>query len=259
MNKILLFLILISLSLFSIDTDFDGVEDEVDRCFETDMLDVVTADGCSEKQKNLKKKEIKSKEKSYNVSLFQTFSALEIDDKNSIQNYGLSLMLSKDSWLLYVGSGYFKYNNPSKDIKDFSDTMFLAQKIFMLSSEHYLKSSISTTLPTYNSDGNNIDYGTNISYLYLHNKFDVELTYQYDLINDTDSSNIQTAYLYFGYALNDDFHVTLGYSKDNEKRESKTLFLEYYNSNNLSFSYGFTKSKNNFYNTIHSLGVGYRF
>ena len=259
MNKILLFLVLISLSLLAVDTDFDGVEDEVDRCLETDILDVVTADGCSKKQKNLKKKEIKSKEKSYDISLFQTFSALEINDRSSIQNYGLSLMLSKESWLFYVGSGYFKYNNSAQDINDFSDTMFLAQKIFMLSSEHYLKSSISTTLPTYNSDGNKIDYGANISYLYLHKKFDFEVTYQYDLINDIDSSNLQTAYLYLGYALNDDFHATLGYSKDNEQRESKTLFLEYYNSDNLSFSYGFTKSKNNFYDTMHSLGVGYRF
>ena len=54
MNRILFFLVVISLSLGAVDTDFDGVEDDVDLCLGTDILDTVTADGCSEKQKKAK-------------------------------------------------------------------------------------------------------------------------------------------------------------------------------------------------------------
>ena len=249
---------IISLSLFAVDTDFDGVEDDVDLCLGTDILDTVTADGCSQKQKKAKEQS-KSDKKKYEISLVQAFSSLKADNQNSIDNYGLSLILTKDSWLFYVGSGYFKYDNSIDNINDFSDTILLAQKTFMLSSEHYLKSSLSSTLPTYSANGNKIDYGANFSYVYLHKNFDVEMGYQYDMINDDNAFDIHTGYLYLGYAVTDSIYGSLGYRKDNIQREDKSIFLQYDYSSHLSLSYSFTKSKNNFYDTLHSLGIGYRF
>ncbi len=258
MGQILFFLVMISLSLYAVDTDFDGVEDDVDLCLGTDILDTVTADGCSEKQKK-EKEQSKSSKKKYEVSLVQTFSSLKAENQSSIDNYGLSLMLTKDSWLFYVGSGYFKYDNSIESTKDFSDTILLAQKTFMLSSKHYLKSSLSSTLPTYNSDGNKVDYGASFSYLYLHKNFDVEMGYQYDMINGDNAFYIHTGYLYLGHAFTQTIYGSLGYRKDNLQREEKSIFLQYDYSSHLSLSYIFTKSKNNFYDTMHSLGVGYRF
>ena len=258
MNKILFFLVVISFSLFAVDSDFDGVEDDVDLCLETDMLDVVTADGCSPKQKKAKEQSTSSKKK-YEISLVQTFSSLKTENQNSIDNYGLSLIVTKDSWLFYVGSGYFKYDNSIDSTKDFSDTILLAQKTFMLSSEHYLKSSLSSTLPTYSADGNRVDYGANFSYVYLHKNFDVEMGYQYDMINDNNAFDIHTGYLYLGHSFTNSIYGSLGYRKDNIQREDKNIFLQYAYSSHLSLSYIFTKSKNNFYDTMHSLGVGYQF
>ena len=258
MNRILFFLVVISLSLGAVDTDFDGVEDDVDLCLGTDILDTVTADGCSEKQKKAKEQSKSSKEK-YEVSLVQTLSSLKAENQTSIDNYGLSLILAKESWLFYVGSGYFKYDNSIDTIEDFSDTILLAQKTFRLSSKHYLKSSLSSTLPTYNTDGNKIDYGATLSYVYLYKKIDVEMGYQYDMINDDNAFDIHTGYLYLSYALSNSIYGSLGYRKDNLQREDKSILLQYDYSSHLSLSYIFTKSKNNFYDTMHSFGVGYRF
>ena len=258
MNKILFFLLIISLSLLAVDTDFDGVEDDVDLCLGTDILDTVTADGCSKKQKKAREQS-KSNKKKYKISLVQTLSSLKVDDQNSINNYGLSLIFTKESWLFYVGSGYFKYDNSIDTIKDFSDTILLAQKTFRLSSKHYLKSSLSSTLPTYNIDGNKVDYGASFSYVYLHKNFDVEMGYQYDMINDSNALDIHTGYLYLGHSLTKSIYGSLSYRKDNRQREDKSIFLQYIYSSHLSLSYIFTKSKNNFYDTMHSLGVGYQF
>ena len=258
MNKILFFLVTIYLSLFATDTDFDGVEDDVDLCLRTDILDTVTADGCSPKQKK-EKEQSKIDKKKYEISLVQTFSLLKVDNQNSIDNYALSLILTKGNWLFYVGSGYFKYDNSIDSTKDFSDTILLAQKTVRLSSEHYLKSSLSSTLPTYNIDGNKIDYGANFSYVYLHKKFDIEMGYQYDMINDDNAFDIYTGYFYLGYDVSNSIYTSLGYRKDNIQREDKSIFFQYDYSSHLSLSYTFTKSKNNFYDTIHSLGVGYQF
>ena len=234
--------------LFAIDADFDGVDDEIDQCLGTSLLDVVTADGCSQNQKS-----------KLIVTLLQNYSYLKVDDNNKLDNYSLALMLSKDSWLLYVGSGYFKFDNSNQKIEDFSDTTLLIQKTFMLSSSHIFKTSLSMVLPTYNDSSNRTDYGADIAYLYVKGGFDVELGYQYDLINDENSQDIQMAYVYVGYNLNDTFHTILGYTKDNEKRENQIFLLQYSYDNALNFSYSFTKGKNNFYNTMHSLGMSYSF
>lgn len=234
--------------LFAIDTDFDGVDDELDQCLGTSLLDVVTDDGCSKSQKS-----------QFTVTLLQSYSYLKVDNNTKLDNYSLALMLSKDTWLLYMGSGYFKFDNPNQKVEDFSDTTLLLQKTFMLSSSHLFKTSISMVLPTYNDSSNKTDYGADIAYLYAKRDFDVEMGYQYDLINDDNSQNIQTAYIYAGYNLSNTFHVILGYTKDNEKRENQIFLLQYLYDSKLNFSYSFTKGKNNFYDTIHSMGMNYSF
>jgi len=248
MNKIFFLFLLFPLYLFSVDADFDGVEDDVDACLGTDILDTVTADGCSENQKS-----------KFNITLLQTYSYLDIDDSSSIDNYSLALMLSKDSWLVYVGSGYFKYDNPRDTIKDFGDTTLLVQKTFALTPNHYVKSSFFTALPTYDEEGNNVDYGMDISYSYLYKNFNAELGYQYDWINDDNSDDVQSAYLYLGYRLTDSVHTIVGYNEDSEKRKNKLFLLQYRYSDAVRVSYSFTKGEDNFYDKIHSFGLGYSF
>ena len=172
MLVILFFLLLSSLALFSVDTDFDGVDDDVDLCLGTDILEVVNANGCSVKQKKINKQNNGNKKK-YEISLIQSFSWLKGGNQNKINNYALSLIATKESWLFYIGSGYFKYDNSIETVKDFSDTILLVQKTFRLSSKDYLKSSFSLTLPTYSVEGNKMDYGANLSYVYLYEKIDI--------------------------------------------------------------------------------------
>jgi len=248
MNKIFFIFLVLSFSLFAVDADFDGVEDDVDACLGTDILDTVTADGCSENQKS-----------KFEITLLQTYSYLNIDDRNSIDNYSLALMLTKESWLFYVGSGYFKYDNPRETVKDFADTTFLVQKSFAIDANHYFKSSLSTVLPTYSDSTNKIDYGMDIAYAYFYKKFDLELGYQYDWINDDNSQDIGTTYFYLGYGLTDSLHALVGYNEDSEERKNKILLLQYIYSDTMTFSYSFSKGKDNFYDTMHSFGVGYSF
>jgi len=253
MYKTVFFLLCVPFFLFAIDSDFDGVDDSVDACLDTPMLDIVTADGCSASQKK------PDKEKSLGVSLLQSYSFFDVPNDENIQNYNLALLMVYDDWLVYLGSGYFKYNNNFNNIEDFTDTTLLLQKLFKLSSSHYLKSSLSTTFPTYNTDGNNIDYGANVSYWYIHKNFDVELGYQYDLINDTNGEDIKTGYLYIGHEITKSLRGTVGYSQDSQERKNRSASLLYYFSEDVSLSYTFTDAKNNFYERLHSFGLGYQF
>ena len=235
------------LLLFGVDADFDGVEDDVDQCLGTSMLDIVGSDGCSKKQKEKIK-----------TIFYQGLSSVNVKENSNLQNYSLALMLSKESWLFYVGSGYFKYNTRQSNIDDFSDTTLLLQKTFVLAPNHYLKSSLSMVLPTFSTDGNKIDYGGSGSYLFRHNKWDMELGYQYDKINDENTNNISTAFIYLGYTW-ETFYGMVGYSQDNEQRKNTNVSLQYTYSPNFSFTYTFSKANNNFYDSMHTLGVGYSF
>lgn len=248
MHNIFILFFVFSFFLLATDTDFDGVDDEVDRCLNTGMLDIVTADGCSKKQKS-----------NFKIMFLQTYSNLKLDNDEKVDNYSLALLLSKDSWIFYVGSGYFRYDSRIDTIKDFSDTSILVQKRFTLKPNHYVKSSLSMVLPTYNSDANKVDYGMDISYGYFYKKFDLELGYKYDLINDENRNNIQTAYLYLGYRMLDDLQLTLGYSNDSEERKNKIVLLQYLYSDKMTFSYSFMDASESFYENAHSFGMGYSF
>ena len=52
MKRIWIVMLVFPLLLFGVDADFDGVEDDVDQCLGTSMLDIVGSDGCSKKQKD---------------------------------------------------------------------------------------------------------------------------------------------------------------------------------------------------------------
>ena len=83
--------------------------------------------------------------------------------------------------------------------------------------------------------------------------------YEYDKINDDNAFDTHTGYLSLGYAYTKNLSTSLGYRKDNAQRADKTVLVQYAYSPQLSFSYIFTKTQNNFYDTLHSFGIGYRF
>lgn len=243
MQRFLLTLLIFPLYLLAIDSDFDGVEDDVDACLDTGMLDIVNADGCSKAQSD-----------TLNIMLLQTFSYLKVDANSHLNNYNLALMVTKDEWLFYLGSGYFRYETQ----KDITDTTFLAQKSFLLAPNHQLKASLSASFPTYTAEGNNIDYSTELSYLLAYQDFDLEMGYRYDIIRDTGAKNIETPFVYFGYTL-DKLHTSLGYSQDSEARTNYNFLLHYNYSSSYTFSYSFIKANKNLYENIHTVGVGYLF
>ena len=248
MNRVFFSLLLCYGSLFAIDSDFDGVEDESDSCLETNMLETVSADGCSESQKNR-----------VEITLLQSYSMVDIDDKNTLNSYNLALMFTKESWLFYIGSGYFKYNNPSQTVKNVSDTTILLQKSLVLNQHHAYTSSFSMVLPSNNEEGNRVDYEANLAYGYRYKKFNVELSYQYDWMNDSNSENISSIHTYVNYTPTDVWSLLLGYTQDSLKRKDRMLQVHYLYSSSVNFSYSYSKGQDNFYDTIHTFGVGYRF
>jgi hypothetical protein len=62
-----------------------------------------------------------------------------------------------------------------------------------------------------------------------------------------------------GYALSNSFHTLLGYNEDSDKRKNKILLLQYLYSDKINISYSFAKGEDNFYDSIHSIGLGYSF
>ncbi len=234
---------LIPLYLLGIDSDFDGVEDDIDVCLETSMLDMVNANGCSKVQSD-----------TIRIMVLQTFSYLKVDTNSHLNNYNVAVMFTKEQWLFYLGSGYFRYETQ----KNITDTTFLAQKSFLLAPNHHVKASLSAIFPTYTADGNNIDYSTELSYLFAYQHFDLEMGYRYDIIKDTGAKNIETPFVYLGYEL-DKLHTVLGYNQDSQSRKNYNLLLQYNYTSSYTFNYSFTKTNNNFYETMHTVGVGYSF
>lgn len=236
-------MVIFSFYLFGIDNDFDGVEDDMDLCLETAMLDMVNVDGCSKTQIDTTK-----------ITLLQTFSYVRVDENSHLNNYNIALMLNRDSWLFYLGSGYFRYETQ----KELTDSRFLVQKSFLFAPNHYFKSAISAIFPTYTEDGNSIDYTAEFSYLFSYEDIGLELGYRYDMIEDDKTQDIQTPFIYLGYE-HDKLHTFLGYSQDNEERKNFNLLLQYNYASSYIFNYSFTKTDNNFYDTMHTLGIGYNF
>ena len=240
---ITLFLILsISLLAYS-DMDMDGVDDEVDKCPNTPLIELVDLSGCTIKKL--------VSPHHFDISLGVNHienSNIKIDTTSiEFDYYYKDLSLS-----LY--SSYFNrdiYNEKESGVDDtYIDGYYNIKATDRLS----FKIGGSVALPTYNSDNNRVDY-TLSSYInyYYNNNLSVLGGVGYTVIgdNDTNTTIYKNSLFYsigLGYYFNDSFYSSLTYNsassiyKNSDDIKNISLY-NYYNIDkhwflNLSYTHG---------------------
>jgi len=182
MKYLALFLLLLTLASAFIDSDFDGVGDENDKCPNSQFTDLVNSTGCT----------IKSlvKAHKFDVVMGVSFSQL---DKNT---FNVSDTIYKTYQIGYRYKDFTALASTStyKNDEDngFNDTSLGLYYHFNGENNFSFISGIEVILPTYetNLDNEATDYSASVELVYLFEKFSLFNKIKYTFINDSNVDGI---------------------------------------------------------------------
>jgi len=260
--KYILVLVLFIHSLFAYsDADMDGVNDTIDRCLNTPIMNLVDKNGCSTKSL--------ISPHHFDIIIGSSYSTY-----NSSNTYTTSLQLDYfyKEFSLSLSSSYFTNASSStnNDNNGMSDSYFGISYRVQPITNFSLSSSIGTLISTYNSTTNKDDYTASLNAIYYIDKFRFLTSYKYTFIGDTSTStsfqNTNAYNIGVGYYFTHKLYISSSYKKsksvytNNVDIESISLYSSYsFNTHwfsTLSYSYGLSASANDNY---LSLRGGYYF
>ena len=253
MFKLIIIITLLFTSLYSLDFDFDGVENKYDKCKNTSFLDTVNKDGCPDSRLYFGIVSLEYEYSVENTSLNKsTINSMyiNIDYKQYLFSYFKNYYEIDSS--NYTGDNYFSIGYSSSYNAIFNNKSYLgikkANKTSQISSnidDYFLNSSFDYSF------NNNLIYNFFIQYTFVGND-------SYTQYNN-----------YFNYSLSalyykDKFQYSIYYinsgsttSSLNKYQSIKTSIL-YNFTNTLYSSISYNKSILNGDNTV-SINVGYSF
>ncbi len=253
------------------DNDMDGVEDSIDKCPNTPLMDLADINGCSTKSLvsphhydvivglNYSDSDYRSSDGSLNTT-DTLATSLQVD-----YYYKQLSIQASTSFFKTDGSGY----SDSGLYDSFLGASYRLDKINDLS----ISLSAGVILPTYDSelDNNNMDYTSSVSLSYALKNLNIFGGYTLTLINDDDVGDItyQNTNAFnagIGHYLNSKVYMSASYSFSDsiynglEDIETATVY-GYYSIDKdrfatLSYSYGLSDSASNNY---LSLRLGFLF
>ena len=225
-NNILISTIFTTLILFSqdinIDSDMDGVIDNLDECKNTPFLAQVNSKGCITSIILLPED---SKNDSWDIDINYAMNS-DKDMLNRGKKYSVSVQTNyyTNNWIYSLRAGYYK-DNQKTIIKD---TTIKIKKRFKLKDDlnFYLGGAIK--LPTYNYQGNNTDYTLYLSTTYYPIKnTSLFVGINYTFINDepliAPLQNTISYYMGGGYFYNKDLYINLSYTYTQSKFEDNEI------------------------------------
>ena len=268
-------LFLTTLLLAYDDSDFDGVQNSLDRCPNTPFSELVDMNGCS----------IQSLLSSHKFDFIVGASYSESDYQTLNKTDTLSTSLQLDYYYkdfsLQLATSYFTTSGDDYSANGFNDSTLAAFYNIAPLDSLFLRVGLGLILPTYDSpfENNNLDYSTSLNLSYQYKKFNIFASYLYTIINDDDFSyidanstssvsyqNTGAMSLGLGYYLNDSLYFSSSYNSSNSiyanVEDIKTLSLYTYYSfsqeyfTTLSYAYGLSDSASKHY---LSLRLGYLF
>jgi len=260
--KFTIFLVLLSTFAFGVDNDFDGVEDNVDKCLNSKFTDIVNKDGCK----------IKSLVSSHHFDI--------------VLGYKKTTNSNSDTITISQKVGYY-YNNISLGLYssqfDYTSDIYTnssGNDDYYFSSNYKIKQNNSLSynlgmgfsIPSSNSSTNKIDYTLSSSvFKKSSKKLSLFAGVSYTIVNDTNTSTTtyQNSYAYYlgsSYNLTYNTNISLQYNMSTSKYENNeninTLYLNssYYINSHWFTQVSLSKQINmTTPDTSASLKVGYYF
>jgi len=283
MNKFLPLLLvsLLSSSLFAYnDADMDGVADNIDKCPNTPLTDLVDINGCT-KKKIIFKKETQGHA---DIIIGANYSGSNFASLNSSDTVSGSIQADYyyGDLSLQAYTSYYKTTAKNYDESGLNDSFLGAAYNFHPLQSLSLRLGAGALLPTYKTtlNNNNTDYTGSASLSYTFSKFNIFGGYNYTQINDddvsgTDSNGNAYSYLYqntnaysagLGYYFTNKLYISGSYNIANsiykgiEDIKSASLYSYYSISTNqfVMFSYARGLSDSASDNAV-SVKVGYYF
>ncbi len=266
---ILILLIVSSTYLFSFsDMDMDGVDDNIDKCLNTPMTDLVNNDGCS----------IESlvSNHHFDIVLGSSYSTDKDINGNKTDTFSSNIQLDYYYKKFSIQLSTFYYDVKGDNYQDdgMNDTTISVSYKIPVSNNLNFMVSTGVICPTYSTtlNNNNADYFSSINATYSFNKFSISSSYIYTMINDDDIKD----YIYYqntnaysasiGYSFTPKFYAHISYFNgdsiyiDSEDIKNASLYL-YYSINehiftSLSYGHGISDSAVDNFATIK---IGYYF
>jgi len=199
------FLVLISLLfvnlLAAVDSDMDGVDNDVDRCPNTPFFELVDKTGCTTEKIALKE------EYHYDIMLGVGYVEMNNGESDTLVSF-MADYYYKDFIVTLFTQSYSQNNAYAGN-----DLYLLVN--YKLTLDHFtIKFGPGMVLPIASESSNKTDYFFNVNLNYKIDKFDMNLYYKYTYMNDDLSQNIDTKAVNIGYYILDTTYINLAYSTE---------------------------------------------
>lgn len=249
---LLLSLLFVHLSA-SVDSDMDGVDNDMDKCPNTPFFELVDKAGCTTEKIAAKD------EDHYDIMLGAAYVKMNNGETDTVVSFVADYYYENWIFTLFT-QPYSQYNN-----YDGAD-LYLSVNYKMIMDNFTIKFGPGVVFPIGSDSSNEADYFLNVNVNYKIDKFDFTFYYKYTFMNDTFTQNIDTKVVSIGYYLFDTTYVNLAYSTEKsiyegiENVDNAALILNHAITEhwftNLRFTYGLSDSANDSSTTIN---VGYYF
>ena len=204
MNKFLplLLITLLSSALFAYsDSDMDGVADNIDKCPNTPLTDLVDVNGCTKAKVKLKKQENNEENQGHaDVIIGLNYAGSNFASLNRSDTYAASLQADYyyKNFSLQAYTSYYKTAAQDYDESGLNDSFIGAAYNVHMGKSLSLRLGAGALLPTYNTslNNNNTDYTGSATLSYYYSKFNLFGGYAYTMINDDDVSDANIDYVY---------------------------------------------------------------
>jgi len=243
-----------------VDSDFDGVDDDIDKCPNTSPIDLVDEYGCSQVEEEVL----------HHFDIVLGLKYIKIYSKEQQKDTYLTIRTTQlDYFYKNFSFGFSVYKNGSK----YQDSYLSAKYKYEYNEFLTFYSSLQILLPMSNSylNNNKTDYSLSQSIFYKRDNLSLFGAYRFTIVNDEDVENI---YLYYqntnsytigvGYDITHDLYSSISASdvessyKNNSSAKSTNIYLLYTIDDNWFTNISYTKiyTKKITSDTV-SLKIGY--
>ena len=258
-KKKYLLILFIPISIFAYtDSDMDGVEDMLDKCPNTSLIDLVNSDGCP----------IEQLDSSHHFDIILGIKSIKIKNKTTSKNLYLSI---KTVQIDYFYKNFSFNISGAKNDSKLLDTYLSIKYKYEYNDLWTFYTSFNIILPTYKStlNNNHTDYSALQSIYYKKEDLYLFGAYRFTIVNDVDNlsinyKNTNSYTLGVGYDISSQLYSSISISsvdsafKDTSSSKSANIYFLYSLDDNYFTNISFTKSYNNLIiSDTLSLRVGY--
>ncbi len=172
----------------AVDSDLDGVADEVDQCPNTPITELVDIKGCSTES-------LKS-DHHYNLIIGENYSQIDYNTNEKTDTYMTTVQIDYfyKNFSLQALSAYYSSESASYSSEGLTDTTLAAYYLVPVSKNFSVRVGAGIVLPTFDSslNNNNTDYIVSLNGTYTINRLNLFAGYNFTKINDDDIPGLVT-------------------------------------------------------------------